>query len=242
MLHSPLKRAPRGKPIATDSKVPHSGLGGETELSRLREQLAQAQDRIADLQHVIRDTSQIALGVVSIVASRHSTAEAKAIAKDIRLRLGAIGVAIANSTDGVVEISASIDKLARESASAFARQRIGQRLDLSPAHVHERAAVSIALVAVELLTNAYQHAFVDRPFGSIEVRLKPTSERWSTLCIADNGVGIAPEIAANWPKVLPGGKHSGLATARGLVRSLGGQLNLTCAGGTAFEFSFPTTA
>jgi two-component sensor histidine kinase len=241
VLHSHSKHVREGEPIATDSKVPHSGLGGETELSRLREQLAQAQDRIADLQHVIRDTSQIALGVVSIIASRHSTAEAKAIAKDIRLRLGAIGVAIASSTDGVVEISGCIDKLARESASVFARQRIGQRLDLSPARVHERAAVSIALIAIELLTNAYQHAFVDRPFGSIEVKLKPTSDRWSTLCVADNGVGIAPEIAANWPRVLPGGKHSGLATACGLVRNLGGQLKLTCASGTTFEFSFPTT-
>jgi two-component sensor histidine kinase len=237
-LDSRLGRAGEGHKIATDSKVPDQGLTAEQELARLREQLAQANDRIADLQHVIRDTSQIALGVVSIIANRRSTAESKLMAKDIRLRLGAIGVAIGSSVDGVVDISACIDKLARETASVSGRPRIGQRLDLAPVHVHERAAVSIALIAVELMTNAYRHAFIDRPFGSIEIRLARATDRWSTLCIADNGTGIAPEIAANWPRILPGGRHSGLSTALGLAQSLGGQLRLDCRGGTTIEFSF----
>jgi two-component sensor histidine kinase len=227
-----------GETIATDSKIPNPG-HAEAELSRLREQLAEAQDRLADLQHLIRDTSQITLGVVSIIANRRNTTDAKSMAKDIRLRLGAIGVAISGSTAGQVEISSCIDKLARETASVFGRPRVGQRLDLSPVHVTERAAVSVALVAVELLTNAYQHAFVDRPFGSIEVKLAPAADRWARLCVADNGTGIRPEIAANWPQHLPGGKHCGLSTAQGLARSLGGHLKLNCRGGTAFEFSFP---
>jgi two-component sensor histidine kinase len=202
--------------------------------------LGQAQGRIADLQHMIRDTSQITLGVVSIVASRHKTAEAKLIARDVRLRLGAIGVAIAHSDDGVVEISPCIGKLARETASLFARQGIGQRLELDTVRVPERAAVSIALIAVELLTNAYQHAFANRPFGSIDVKLAPKVERWAMLRVVDNGTGLPPEIAANWPHLLPGGKHSGLSTAVGLARTLGGQLSLVCNGGSSFEFSFPT--
>jgi two-component sensor histidine kinase len=202
--------------------------------------LAQAQDRIADLQHVMRDTSQIALGVVSIVTSRRNTAEAKTLAKDIRLRLGAIGVAVAASADGVVDISGCIEKLAHETAAMFSRQRILLRLDLSAVRVPERAAVSIALAAVELLTNAYQHAFVDRPFGLVEVKLAQQANRWASLRVTDNGSGLRREIAANWPNVLPGGKNCGLATARGLVQSLGGHLHLSCHGGTAFEFSFPT--
>lgn len=200
----------------------------------------QAQGRIADLQHIIRDTSQIALGVVSIVASRHKSADAKLVARDVRLRLGAIGVAVAHSDDGAVEISTCIGKLARETASLFARQGIGQRLELDPVRVPERAAVSIAFIAVELLTNAYQHAFADRPFGSIEVNLTPKAERRATLRIADNGTGLRPEIAANWPRVLPSGKHSGLSTAVGLAKTFGGQLHLICHGGSAFEFTFPT--
>jgi two-component sensor histidine kinase len=161
------------------------------------------------------------------------------MAKDIRLRLGAIGVAIAGSAGGMVEISTCIDKLARETASVFSGPRVGQRLDLTPIRVHERSAVSIALIAVELLTNAYQHAFHDRPFGSLEVKLAPVGDRWASLCVADNGAGMPPGIVANWPHHLPGGRHGGLATAHGLARSLGGQLRLSCQGGTALEFSFP---
>jgi two-component sensor histidine kinase len=202
--------------------------------------LHQARGRIADLQHIIRDTSQIALGVVSIVASRHETADAKLVARDVRLRLGAIGIAVAHSEDGVVEISTCIGRLARETASLFARQGIGQRLELDSVRVPERAAVSIALVAVELLTNAYQHAFAERPFGSVEVKLAPKAEHWATLRVTDNGAGLRSDIAANWPHVLPGGRYSGLSSAIGLARMLGGQLHLVCHGGSAFELSFPT--
>jgi two-component sensor histidine kinase len=207
---------------------------------RLREQLAQATERIADLQHIIRDASQVALGVVSIVASRRNTPEAKVMAKEIRLRLGAIGVAIANATDGLVDVSTCIDKLARETASVFGRPRIGQRLALAPVRVHERAAVSIALIAIELVTNAYRHAFVDRPFGTIDIKLTRVADRWATLSVADNGAGLAPEIVANWPRVAPGGRNSGLATALALAQGVGGQLRLYCDGGTSVELSFPT--
>ena len=191
---------------------------------------------------MFRDASQIALGVVSIVASRRNTADAKAMAKDIRLRLGAIGVAISSAVDGRVEMATCIEKLARETAAVFGRASIGQRLDLTPVHAPERAAVSIGLIAVELLMNAYQHAFVDRPFGSIEISLSSVTDRWATLRIADNGVGLAPAVVANWPRHVPGTKNGGLSTACGLVRSLGGQLRLSCSGGACFEFPFPRTA
>lgn len=230
----------RGRAIVTESEIPGQAAASQPELARLRQELAEAQYRIAELQHVIRDAAQIGLGVVSIVASRRDTAEARVMAKEIRLRLGAIGVAISSSSGGRVEIAGCIEKLARETASVFGRASIGQRLDLAPVHVQERAAVSIALVAIELLTNAYQHAFVDRAFGSIEIRLAPVNDRLGTLCIVDNGIGIAPAIAANWPEVLPGGRQSGLSTARSLVGGLGGQLRLTGGAGTRVEFSFPT--
>ena len=232
----------RGRAIVTETDAPDQAGAPQPDLARLRQELAEAQYRIAELQHVIRDAAQIGLGVVSILASRRDTVEARAMAKEIRLRLAAIGVAIASSSDGRVELAACIEKLARETASVFGRPNIGQRLELAPVHVQERAAVSVALVAIELLTNAYQHAFVDRSFGSIEIRLAPLNDRWCTLCIVDNGVGIAPAIAANWPEVLPGGRQSGLSTARSLVGGLGGQLRLTAGAGTRFEFSFPTAA
>ena len=215
-----------GAEVATESKFPNHALAETAELVRLREQLAQATERIADLQHIIRDASQVALGVVSIVTSRRSTPEAKLLAKEIRLRLGAIGVAIADGTEGLVDVSACIDKLARETASVFGRPRIGQRLDLAAVRVHERAAVSVSLVAIELVTNAYRHAFVDRPFGALDIKLARAGERWATLSVADNGAGIAPAIVTNWPQVLPGGRHGGLSTAYGLAQGLGGHLRL----------------
>jgi two-component sensor histidine kinase len=230
-----------GPQIATESSLPDQALvRAQQEIAHLRRELQAASDRLAELQHVIRDTSQIALGVVSIVAGRWNTAEARLMAKDVRIRLGAIGVAAASARNGTVQLSDCLEKIAREVASVHGRPGIGQRLDFSPVVVHERAAVSIALIAVELLANAYQHGFPERPFGSIEVTLQPLGDLRAVLRIVDNGAGMPPAIAANWPAHVPGPDYAGLATALGLARNLGGALELRSQGGTRLDLVFPT--
>ena len=227
--------------IATESSLPDQSLErAQQEIADLRREVQAANDRLAELQHVIRDSSQIALGVVSIIAGRWNSAEARLMAKDIRLRLSAIAVAVASAQNGTAQLAGGLEKIAREVASVHGRPRIGQRLDLSPVMVHERAAVSIALIAVELLVNAYQHGFPERPFGSIEVTLRPLSDVRAVLRIVDNGVGMPPAIAANWPAHMPGRDHAGLPTALGLARNLGGTLDLRSHGGTSLELIFPT--
>ena len=230
-----------GAQIATEFSLPDQSLvQAQQEIAHLRRELQAANDRLAELRHVIRDASQIALGVVSIVAGRRDSAEARLIAKDTRVRLSAIGVAIAGAQSGMVQLAGCVEKIAREVASVHGRPRIGQRLDLAPVLVHERAAVSIALIAVELLANAYQHGFPERPFGSIEVTLRPVSDVRAALRIVDNGVGMPPAIAANWPGHVRGRNHAGLPTALGLARNLGGALDLRSQGGTSLELVFPT--
>jgi two-component sensor histidine kinase len=229
-----------GAQIATESSLPDGGLAeAQQEVARLRRELQAAQDRLEEMRHVIRDASQIALGVVSIVAVRRNSAEARLMAKDVRVRLGAIGVVVSSAQDGAVQLSGCVEKIAREVASIHGRQRIGLRLDIAPVMAHERAAVSVALIAVELLVNAYQHGFPERPFGSIEVTLRPLSDVQAILRIADNGIGVPPAIAANWPALVPGRDHAGLPTALGLARNLGGTLGLRSGGGTTFELVFP---
>jgi two-component sensor histidine kinase len=230
-----------GAQITTESSLPDQALArAQEEIAQLRRAIRSANERLAELQHVIRDTSQIALGVVSIVAGRRDTPEARLMAKEVRIRIGAIGVAAASSESGAVQLAGCIEKIAREVASVHGRQRIGLQLDLSPVVVDERAAVSIALIVVELVANAYQHGFPERPFGSVGVTLRPAGDVQAVLRIADNGVGLPPAIAANWPDRIAGRDFAGLPTALTLARNLGAALDLRSGSGTTFELVFPT--
>lgn len=229
-----------GSKIAADPELPNAeSEATDSETARLRRELDSARERLRELQHVIRDSSQISLGVVSMMAARWNTADARAMAKEIRLRLGAVGLGLSYSEGGRVELSQCVDRLSREVESALGRQGIGRRMQLEPVHAVERSAISILLIAVELLANAYQHAFVGRPFGSIEIGLSLVGDRQGALRIADNGVGLPAVVEANWPRLLPDRGYGGLPTVLGLARSCGGEVRLRTGGGTTFELVFP---
>jgi two-component sensor histidine kinase len=50
--------------------------------------------------------------------------------------------------------------------------------------------VPCALIANELISNAFQHAFAGRTNGEIHVTLRPGPNRELTLSVADNGTGL----------------------------------------------------
>lgn len=234
------RRCNGGSKIAADPELPNAeSEATDSETARLRRELDSVRERLRELQHVIRDSSQISLGVVSMIAARWNTADARAMAKEIRLRLGAVGLGLSYSEDGQVELSQCIDKLSREVESALGRQGIGRRMQVAPVHAAERSAISILLIAIELMANAYQHAFIGRPFGSIEISLSPVGDRHGALRIADNGVGLPPVIEANWSRLSPDRSYAGLPTVFGLARSCGGEVTLQAGGGTSVELVFP---
>lgn len=59
------------------------------------------------------------------------------------------------------------------------------------------AATRIGLLASELLTNALQHAFEGRDFGSVEMRMTTLAQGGVRLTVADDGVGMADREP--WP-------------------------------------------
>ena len=59
------------------------------------------------------------------------------------------------------------------------------------------AATRVGLLASELLTNALQHAFRGRDFGSVEMRMATLAQGGLRLTIADDGVGLPED--RSWP-------------------------------------------
>ena len=96
------------------------------------------------------------------------------------------------------------------------------------------AATRVGLLTSELLTNALQHAFRDRDFGSVEMRMSTLAQGGLRLTIADDGVGL-PEDAP-WPA---DGTLGGRIIAQ-LVEGLGAEMRLTRGGpGTVVVVDVP---
>jgi len=106
---------------------------------------------------------------------------------------------------------------------------IALRWDCEDAKMSRECALSVGLVANELVTNAVKHAFPDGRDGEIRVRFGRTGEGWR-LSVVDDGVGMSPVD-----------RKAGLGT--GLIESFvaqtGGTLTISGERGTAAHLDLP---
>jgi PAS domain S-box-containing protein len=108
-------------------------------------------------------------------------------------------------------------------------------LDLEPVSLPIESAVPCGLILNELVTNAYKHAFRDRPAGEIVVRLRADSAGQVCLAVRDDGRGMPAGL--DW-------RHAaslGLRLVQMLTRQIRGTVEAgrAAGGGTEFVLEFP---
>lgn len=102
--------------------------------------------------------------------------------------------------------------------------------DADRVEVGVEAAVPLALVVVELVTNALKHAFPARGGGRIGVTLRDLGAE-AVLTVEDDGVGLPDGRSRE--------RTSGLRLVERLVAQLHGRLEVAVEGGTRFTLRFP---
>lgn len=92
-------------------------------------------------------------------------------------------------------------------------------------------AQPVALIAVELVTNAFKHAFPRRRKGLVRVELVLKPNNKIELAVADDGVGLSEGATDSL----------GFKLVRGLARQVGGQLQVSSSTrGTSVTLTLPT--
>ena len=92
------------------------------------------------------------------------------------------------------------------------------------------AAIPLALIVNELITNAYKHAFTNKKEGAIEILLVENNKQ-IFLTIKDNGQGFDKTVI---PK-----NSIGMDILAGLIEQINGICNLTSdEKGTQYKISF----
>src|SRR5262249_14246993 len=96
------------------------------------------------------------------------------------------------------------------------RRDLSLELDIVERQVPSEIAVPLTLFTVEVVTNAFKHAYPERSTGGvIRVSLLPAGDKLLRLTIEDNGTGIEP-------KGEPGGVGSRLIAA--FAQQIGGSV------------------
>ncbi len=127
-------------------------------------------------------------------------------------------------------IKALLEKIS--AAHANLEQGINLIVDTQEIHLNIETANSCGLIINELVTNALEHAFVDRQQGNIWLSLKRQDQGDIILTIKDDGIGVPPDFDFYETESL------GLRLVRILTRQLEGEIELDLEEGTCFKITF----
>ncbi len=201
---------------------------------QLETALGEKETLLREVHHRVKNNLQMIQALVRMTANR-APDSSQTFFGDITRRIWAIGQVhnqVYGSPElGEVDLAEYLSRLTDNVATGFAHDlsRIQLRQDFAPLTVDLDTALPVGLLVVELLTNAFKHAFADGRVGEIELRLS-TRDDMATLVVRDNGVGLPAQRS---------GASMGLTLVHALVQQIGAQLQADSAAGACFTLTFP---
>lgn len=219
-----------------------SGNGEEPETAALRARVAALEAELARTELLLRETNHRAKNAFATIASLVAIElaeirdpRAREVLQLTQERLSAVALVHqalqGRSDDTVLDLGALLRRLGGAVAFSMGADERGIEVRVAAPAVPVEAgqAVTLALVANELLTNALKYAFAGRSEGCVELTLRRSTGKL-LLRVKDDGIGA------------PAGRRAG-GTGLGLVRRLaeqiGARVRFGSRGGTSVTVSIP---
>jgi len=191
--------------------------------ARKRAEQAETQQRVllGELNHRVKNNMQVLQSLLGVAARQAGSAEAREVLEEASGRISAMAAAqrVLYTTPDATRFNAR-DFL--NTVCETTKQTFSQELDIDceadAIQLPNDAAIPLALIVNELLTNAVKHGLNGRSAGNIRVRL--TRENDSFLFyVEDDGPGFQLQSVQR--------RSSGLALVQGLARQLRGEFEVT---------------
>jgi two-component sensor histidine kinase len=210
-------------------------------LEREKDELLRQKDLLLrEMNHRINNSLQIIASILLLKAHTVQSKETRRHLQDAHERVMAVATVqeqlhptpFGTQIDARSYLTRLCESLA---ASMIIDDRpIGITVEAGEGSTTSEQAVSMGLIATELVINALKHAFPGRAKGQIVVAFESSASAWR-LGVSDNGVGISPRLTD--APVRPG---LGTSIVEALTRQLGGRLTTSAAApGTAVSVTVP---
>jgi two-component sensor histidine kinase len=183
--------------------------------------LEQQKMLLSEMSHRVANSLQIIASILMMKARIVDSAETRLHLHDAHQRvlsIASVQQQLQPSEMGEkIAVGPYLTKLCETLAASMIgdKGRLSLKVAVGDGAMASSEAVSLGLIAVELLINAIKHAFPDEgKSGEIVVGYEANGDNWK-LSIADNGIGM--------PDVKPSDKKAGLGTS--LMKALAQQLD-----------------
>ncbi|HEX9464703.1 MAG TPA: GAF domain-containing protein [Alphaproteobacteria bacterium] len=202
----------------------------------LREANAEKETLAQELQHRVRNHLQFVQQFLKSRAAEVQDRDVRRSIEDIAGRVMTLGHLYDQLLGVGMGSQLRLDKYLKslcdgiESFNAAANAGIDIVCHLEPVSLDVDRTTILGLIANELISNSYEHAFPDAE-GRIHVDLRrPPRSRDATLVVADNGSGFAENAESS---------RRGVGLVRRLAEQIDGKAELSTGNGTRWEISFP---
>jgi two-component sensor histidine kinase len=205
-------------------------------LSEQRKAASEREVLLREIYHRVKNNLQIIQSLLQL-GSRNLSAEQREPFEGAIRRIGAMArvhTLLYKSPDlASIDFKDYLEELVRETAEGFGADLRGieTKLDAEAMRIPLDTAVPLAFITVEILTNAFKHAFPGRRKGAISVGAHQENGT-GILTIWDDGVGLPAEADGSR-------RPLGLTLVRKLVEQIGGQLEMPAPGDSRYQVTFP---
>ena len=189
-----------------------------------RKKAREADAQLVEVQHRVKNHLAMIIGMIRMQsrdsqAPREFTTLSRRI-ESLQLLYEEMTRAPPGGNEDRIALGSYLSRVGNAVAHLDGRPGVRVNIEAVDMAVAIDAATRVGLLASELLTNALQHAFRGRDFGSVEMRMATLARGGLRLTVADDGVGMPDD--APWPDE---GTLGGRIVAR-LVDGLGGSLHV----------------
>ena len=209
------------------------------ELKIAHELIDQKNTEVAEAHHRVKNCIQTAMAILKMQADIHADGDqhgrlANAL-NEASQRLTYIARAHEmlyefGAGKQSIEMSSYLSDICADFASAHAMRPVQLVVSAEPLKLDVRRAVSVALIVVEGVTNAYKHAFPGGQGGAVKVELRKIGGDRVVLGVSDDGIGF--QVDGQEGSV-------GMKILRSFSRNLGGEAVIEGRAGTRIVVEFP---
>jgi two-component sensor histidine kinase len=204
-------------------------------LAEQRKASSEREVLLREIYHRVKNNLQIIQSLLRLGSRDLKPDQQEPFESAVR-RIGAMArvhTLLYNSADlASIDLKEYLEGLVAEIGEAFGAEERGirTRLEVEPMRIPLDTAVPLAFIAVELLTNAFKHAFPTDRSGEITVSARRLGDQ-GVLTVSDDGVGM--------PEASRGGRSLGLTIVDKLVQQIGGRIERANDGRATFVVTLP---
>jgi len=213
-------------------------------LEREKDELLQQKDfLLEEMNHRINNSLQIIASILLLKAQTVQSEDTRRHLQEAHERVTAVATVQEqlHPTPFGAEINVRnyLTRLCESLAASMIleRQPVSLRVEAGEGTTTSQQAVSMGLIATELVINALKHAFPRNVQGEIVVHFESTASAWR-LAVSDNGIGISGRLPDAPVRI-----GLGTSIVEALSRQLGGRVTTSAASpGTRVSVTVPRAA